>query len=39
MGVRMGMADIDERPMDKFGMEPIPRRRQHTGEHDGLKER
>lgn len=40
MGVRMGMADIvgmDDRPIDKFGIEPIPIRRKHTGERDELK--
>lgn len=37
MGVRMGMADIadmDDRPTDRFGIEPIPVRRKYTGEHD-----
>lgn len=32
-GVRMGMADIhgmDDRPIDRFGIEPIPVRRKHT---------
>lgn len=40
MGVRMGMADIadmDDRPIDRFGMEPIPIRRKHTGEHEEIK--
>lgn len=35
MGVRMGMADIadmDDRPTDRFGIEPIPVKRRHTGE-------
>lgn len=33
MGVRMGMADIadmDDRPIDRFGIEPIPIWRKHT---------
>lgn len=36
----MGMADIadmDDRPIDRFGMEPIPIRRKHTGEHEEIK--
>lgn len=40
MGVRMGMvdiADMDDRPTDRFGIEPIPVRRKYTGDHDGLK--
>lgn len=40
MGVRMGMADIvdmDDRPIDRFGIEPIPIRRKHTGEHKQIK--
>lgn len=40
MGVRMGMADIadmDERPIDRFGIEPIPIRRKHTCEHEQIK--
>lgn len=40
MGVRMGMADIvdmDDRPTDRFGIEPIPVRRKHTGEHEEIK--
>lgn len=39
MGVRMGMADIvdmDDRPTDRFGIEPIPIRRKHTGEHEDI---
>lgn len=39
MGVRMGMpdiADMDDRPIDKFGIEPIPIRRKHTDEQDEL---
>lgn len=33
MGVRMDMADLadmDDRPIDRFGIEPIPVRRKHT---------
>lgn len=40
MDVRMGVADIadmDDRPTDRFGIEPIPIRRKYTGEHDDLK--
>lgn len=40
MGVRMGMADIadmDDRPTDRFGIEPIPIRRKHTCEHEDIK--
>lgn len=40
MGVRMDMADIagmDDRPMDRFGIEPIPVRRKCTGEHEEIK--
>ena len=40
VGVRMGMADmadIDDRPTDRFGIEPIPIRRKYTGEHDESK--
>lgn len=40
MGVRMGMADIadmDDRPTDRFGIDPIPIRRKHTGEHEEIK--
>lgn len=40
MGVRMGMADIadmDDRPTDRFGIEPIPVRRKHTGEREEIK--
>lgn len=36
MGVRMGMVEIvgmDERPTDRFGMDPIPIQRKHTGKH------
>lgn len=38
-GVRMGMADIvdmDDRPTDRFGIEPIPVRRKHTGEREEI---
>lgn len=41
MGVRMGMpdiADMDDRPIDKFGIEPIPIRRKHTDEHERVQE-
>lgn len=37
MGVRMGMADMDERPTERFGIEPIPVRRKHTREHGEIK--
>lgn len=40
MGVRMGMADtvdIDERPTDRFGIEPIPIRRKHTSKQEEIK--
>lgn len=36
MGVRIGMADIadmDDTPIDRFGIEPIPKRTKHTGKH------
>lgn len=29
MGVRMGMAGMDDRPTDRLGIEPIPVRRKH----------
>lgn len=40
MGVRMGMADIadmDDRPTDRFGIEPIPVKRKHIGEREEVK--
>lgn len=40
MGVRMCMADIadtDDRPTDRFGIEPIPIRRKHTREREEIK--
>ncbi len=37
MGVRMGMVDMDDRPIDRFGKEPIPVQRKHTGEHEEIK--
>ena len=40
MGVRMGMmdmADMDDRPTDRFGMDPIPTQRKQTGKHEGIK--
>lgn len=39
MGVRMGMmdmADMDDRPRDRFGIDPIPRQRKHTGKRGGI---
>lgn len=29
MGVRMGMAGMEDRPTDRLGIEPIPVRRRH----------
>ena len=40
MGVRMGMADMAgmaDRPTDRFGIEPIPIWRRHTGEHEEIR--
>lgn len=36
MGVNMDMADMDDRPIDRFGIEPIPVGRKNT-EHEEVK--
>lgn len=36
MGVRMGMVDIvgmDDKPTDRFGIDPIPTQRKETSKH------
>lgn len=37
MGVRRGMADMEDRPIDRFGIEPIPIRGKHTCEHEQIR--
>lgn len=42
MGVRMGMVEIlgmDDRPIDRFGMDPIPIQRKHTVKHGDIMNR